>query len=296
MTTIRSCGLFRVSIVALAALLRPPSAIGNELKFRGRFANLDGSTAAARLHARIGDSGSWMVLRAMRLGGSVQLSLLLREAGVPDTAVATFTSDRRGQASLRFRTAPRTARDLPLGFDPRGKTIVISVAAGDRLEVEVPDDDAPPAGGTPPPGGGTPPPGGGTPPPGGTCTAVDTGDLFLVPEAGVGTAKARFRRDSNCSRDFRVEADDVPVGAYDLCVGGVAFGSFEVVDNGVKIEGEIELDNTPDQPGERPFPAELPDPLGQRIEVRAAAATPCAGALLFSFASFPDDPGPAAGH
>ena len=127
MTTIRSCGLFRVSIVALAALLRPPSAIGHELKFRGSFANLDGSTAAARLHGRIGDSGSWMVLRAMRLGGSVQLSLLLREAGVPDTAVATFTSDRRGQASLRFRTVPRTARDLPLGFDPRGKTIVISV-------------------------------------------------------------------------------------------------------------------------------------------------------------------------
>src|SRR2546430_316668 len=140
-----------------------------------------------------------------QLGGSGQLSLRRREAGVPDTAVATFTSDRRGQASLRFRTAPRTARDLPLGFDPRGKTIVISVAAGDRLEVEVPDDDAPPAGGTPPPGGGTPPPGG-------TCTAVDTGDLFLVPDAGVGTAKARFRRDSNCSRDFRVQAEDVPLG------------------------------------------------------------------------------------
>ena len=50
-------------------------------------------------------------------------------------------------------------------------------------------------------------------------------------------------------------------------------------------------DDEPNQPGERPFPAELPDPLGQRIEVRRSGATPCSGSLVFSFASFPGDPG-----
>jgi len=126
---------------------------------------------------------------------------------------------------------------------------------------------------------------------GATCTPVDTGDVFLVREAGVGKAKARFRRQADCERDFRLAADDVPLGLYDVCIGGVAFGSFAAVDSGGDIEGELELDNQPDQPGERPFPAELSDPLGKEIEVRRSAPTPCAGTLLFSFASFPDDSG-----
>jgi len=290
MTTIRSRGPILVSIVALAALLRPAPAVadGGGYKFRGSFARLDGSTAAGLLHATIGGSGSSMVVRARGLGDSTSLSLLLREAGAGDTAVVTFTSNVRGRATLRFRSVPRTARDLPLSFDPRGKRIVISAAGGDRLEVEVPDDSD-----TPPPGGDDPPPGGGTPPPGATCTPVDTGDVFLVPEVGAGTAKARFRRDGGCTRDFRVEADDVAPGSYDVCVGDVAVGSLEAVDNGGEITGEIELD---DESGERPFPTDLSDPLGQRIEVREAATTSCTGALVFSFASFPEDRGGGAGQ
>src|SRR5437867_6822479 len=242
MTTIRGRGPILVSIVALAALLRPAPAVadGGGYEFRGSFARLDGSTAAGLLHATIGGSGSSMVVRARGLGDSASLSLLLREAGAGDTAVVTFTSNVRGRATLRFRSVPRTARDLPLSFDPRGKRIVISAAGGDRLEVEVPDD------------GDTPPPGGDTPPPGAACTPVDTGDVFLVPEAGVGTAKARFRRDGDCTRDFRVEAEGVPPGPYGLCVGGVAFGSFEVVDSGVEIEGGLEVGDVPGLPGELP--------------------------------------------
>ncbi|TMA38157.1 MAG: hypothetical protein E6J79_07735, partial [Deltaproteobacteria bacterium] len=93
MTTIPRSNLFRVSILALAAFLRPPAAAGQESKFGGSFANLDGSRAAARLHARMSDGGSWMVLRATRLGASVPVSLLLRDAGGGDTTVLTFTSD-----------------------------------------------------------------------------------------------------------------------------------------------------------------------------------------------------------
>src|SRR5437667_123215 len=116
---------------------------------------------------------------------------------------------------------------------------------------------------------------------------------LLLPEAGAGTAKGRFRRDGGCTRDFRVEADDVAPGSYDVCVGDVAVGSLEAVDNGGEITGEIELD---DESGERPFPTDLSDPLGQRIEVREAATTSCTGALVFSFASFPEDRGEGAGQ
>ena len=136
MTTRRRCGPLLASIVALAALLRPAPATGegDGFRFRGSFESLDGSTAAGRLHATIGGGGSSMVVRARGLGDSVNLSLLLREAGGADTAVVTFTSSVRGRATLRFRSVPRTARDLPLSFDPRGKRIVISAAGGDRLE------------------------------------------------------------------------------------------------------------------------------------------------------------------
>src|SRR5206468_12009581 len=108
---------------------------------------------------------------------------------------------------------------------------------------------------------------------------------------GVGASQAGLRRRADCARDFRGEAGDVTLGLYEVGVGGGAFGSFEVVDSGGEIEGEIELDDEPDLPGERPYPAALPDPLGKGIEVRRSVPTPCAGTLLFSFASFPDDPG-----
>ena len=115
MTTIRGRGPILVSIVALAALLRPAPAVadGGGYKFRGSFARLDGSTAAGLLHATIGGSGSSMVVRARGLGDSASLSLLLREAGAGDTAVVTFTSNVRGRAFEK--------RDFTLNGDLLGR-------------------------------------------------------------------------------------------------------------------------------------------------------------------------------
>src|SRR2546428_10547197 len=103
------------------------------------------------------------------------------------------------------------------------------------------------------------------------CMPVDTGDVFLVPEAGVGKAKARFRRQEDCDRDLRVEAQDVPLGFYDLCVDGVFFGAFQVVKVARQTDGEIQLDSHPDQPGERLYAAGWPDALGASIELRQSS-------------------------
>ena len=120
------------------------------------------------------------------------------------------------------------------------------------------------------------------PPPPASCSAVDTTDVSLVAETGSGKAKARFRRDAQCHRDFRVEVEDVTAGSYELCVGGMSFGSFDVVNDGVEVQGEIELEDQMADVGARPYPMTLPDALGERIEVRRAGSTACSGTLMFS--------------
>jgi hypothetical protein len=69
------------------------------------------------------------------------------------------------------------------------------------------------------------------------------------------------------------------VGTYEVVVGGIARGSLEVVDTGLgEIEGEIELDAAPDEPGEALLDF---DPRGALVEVRQ-------GGTVSLSASFPD--------
>src|SRR5437773_2567572 len=321
------------SFAALAIVLGPvlPAGAESVFKFHGRFANRDGTPAAGELHARMAQSSSRMIVHAKGLSGSQTLSVILRGTGTDDASVASFTTDTRGRANLRFMTVPRRTTDLRLGFDPRGKHIVIIGGGADRLDVYVPGaddatemenemeledeptdvnqrpygDDLPdpldsrlevrdatatPCSGTlrfsyasfpddagqPEP---LPPP---PPPPLASCSTVDTTDVSLVAETGSGKAKARFRRDAQCHRDFRVEVEDVTTGSYELCVGGMSFGSFDVVNDGVEVQGEIELEDQMEDVGARPYPTTLPDALGERIEVRRAGSTACSGTLMFS--------------
>jgi hypothetical protein len=69
----------------------------------------------------------------------------------------------------------------------------------------------------------------------------------VIPQA---KGKARFRVRDDCSEDFRVEIEDLPVGDYNLLVGGVNQGTITVTDTGGETEGEIEFDTDPDDPGE----------------------------------------------
>lgn len=82
-------------------------------------------------------------------------------------------------------------------------------------------------------------------------------------------AKARLRVRDDCDRDFRVEIEDVPVGNYDLFVGGVLRAVIAVVDTGTEIEGEAEFDSDPDEANEILLDF---DPDGASIEISQASA------------------------
>ena len=222
-----------------------------------------------------------MIVHAKRLGGSQTLSIVLRGTGTDDASVASFTTDTRGRANLRFMTVPRRTTDLRLGFDPRGKHIVIIGSGADRLDVSVPGADDPPPSGNPPPDDNPPP----------SCTAVDTGDRSLEIEEGTGAVSAHFHRDSACHRGLELHAAGMARGVYELCVGGTSFGTFEIDDDATEMENEMELEDEPTDVNQRPYGDDLPDPLDSRLEVRDATATPCSGTLRFSYASFPDDAG-----
>ncbi|MFN8642444.1 MAG: hypothetical protein U0802_12635 [Candidatus Binatia bacterium] len=86
-----------------------------------------------------------------------------------------------------------------------------------------------------------------------------------------GSAAARWRQDERCRRDFEVEVQDVPAGAYDLVVGGVRRGAIAVAVDPVtgRSRGQIEFEDPGD---DAPHAPELDfDPLGAPLEIRAAA-------------------------
>ena len=64
------------------------------------------------------------------------------EVIVGGVRVADLATSGGGSGKVRFRTRPRSAHDLPLGFDPRDATVVVRSAAGDDvLASTFPDDD-----------------------------------------------------------------------------------------------------------------------------------------------------------
>jgi hypothetical protein len=87
-----------------------------------------------------------------------------------------------------------------------------------------------------------------------------------------GSARARWRQDDRCRRDFQVEVEDVPVGSYDVVVGGAVRGTIAVVaDAAGGTRGELELESAGD---DTPHAAPLDfDPVGATLEIRGATGT-----------------------
>jgi hypothetical protein len=107
-----------------------------------------------------------------------------------------------------------------LDFDPRGKLIDVSSAAGVLFSGTLD----------------------GTIPGVNQCSFSETETALLAaPAAGAGSGDTKLRIRDDCRRDFSVEIEDVPVGAYDLFVGGVLRGTIQVVDLGDRIQGELEF-------------------------------------------------------
>lgn len=155
-----------------------------------------------------------------------------------------------GEGEIEFGGGGDDPDELPLDFDPLGALVQVSqngsvILSGDVLA------NAPGVN---------------------VCTPSET----LTPLAAVGPdadadGKARFRVKDDCDRDFEVEAEDVPVGTYEVWVGGVLRGTLNVVDDGLgNVEGEVEFDTDADEPGELLLDF---DPVGQTVEVRQGGVT-----------------------
>lgn len=148
------------------------------------------------------------------------------------------------EGETEFDTDADEPGEILLDFDPVGQTVEVRQGATVFLSSTVGDPGGP-----------------------GTCDPVE--DEPALESTGAdpdADGKARFRQDTDCDRDFRVAVDDLPVGAYELVVGGIVRGSIDMVDvGGGDTEGQIEFDDDPDQPGELLLDF---DPRGQLVEVR----------------------------
>ena len=148
-----------------------------------------------------------------------------------------------------------SAPKLPLDFDPRGAQLDVQQGAttffSGGMVAQAPGVNS--------------------------CTATESEEA--ITSTGVdpdGSASARLRLRDDCERTFRVELEDVPVGAYELYVGGALRGTIGVVDTGTAVKGELEFSSDDDDPGEVLLDF---DPAGATIEVRQ-------GATVFFSSSF----------
>ena len=177
--------------------------------------------------------------------------------GVVRGTLTVVDVDGETEGELEFDTDADEPGELPLDFDPVGQTVEVRQGATVFFSNVVGAPGGP-----------------------GTCGEVlDEPDLTNVGPDGDADGKARFRQELDCDRDFRVEAEDLPVGDYEVVVGGIVRGTLTVADLGGGVfEGELELDNEPDQPGELLLDF---DPRGLLVEVRQ-------GATVFLSVTMPD--------
>jgi len=190
----------------------------------------------------------------------------LAVGGVERGTIQVVNTVNGPEGGLEFRF-PAEPGKLPLDFDPRGQLIEVSDSSGLVFSVNFPsagggDDDDSGGGDDDDSGGGD--------------DSADPGEIEVsLNNAGVfpaASGDARYRIDDDGERDFDVEIEDLPVGDYDLVVGGVQRGTITVVPGDDGNEGEIEFGNPVDDD-------ELPldfDPRGELIEIFDG------GTLIFS--------------
>ncbi|MFC1719752.1 hypothetical protein ACFL00_01250 [Pseudomonadota bacterium] len=161
-----------------------------------------------------------------------------------------------GRGETEFRS-PVEAGKVLLTFDPRGELVEVrddqgAVLTSGNAVFTVGDD----SGGDDSGSGST----GGSIDFGTAKIEVDLGNTGVYPAAS-GDVRLRPRSDRT---DFSVEIEDVPVGSYDLRIGGNVVGTIQVtmLQDG-SIQGELEFRN-PVEPGKVLLDF---DPRGQQIDV-----------------------------
>ncbi len=160
------------------------------------------------------------------------------------------------KGEIEFDTEPDDPGEILLDFYPRGKINEIERGGEIFFSDDFNTTTVPPT----------------------ACTFEET-EVSLLNDGTVPQAKgkARFRMRDDCSEDFRVEIEDLPVGDYNLLVGDVNRGTITVTNTGGETEGEIEFDTEPDDPGEILLDF---DPRGKIIEIEQ-------GGTVFLSRAFP---------
>ncbi len=174
--------------------------------------------------------------------------LLVAGADVGDIVVSAVTGGTKGE--VEFTNGDDDGNELPLTFDPAGKTLAIRRDSTIFFEgLFTPDTDN---------GVGKP----GVEPP--SELEESFGSTGLNGDA---SGRIRYRVEAGGRHKFNVEIEDVPVGNYTLRVAGAVRGTIRVVATANGVEGEIEFD-TKIEPGHVPLTF---DPRGQLIEVLSPA-------------------------
>lgn len=160
--------------------------------------------------------------------------------------VVVDDGDTEGELELQSPAGP--GEEL-LDFDPRGKSVAVVQDETVFLTGNVPEAGDFPGGGT-----------GGNPPPFGESEIEIT--LMNLGVYPAGEAEAELEQEPG-RVDFDVEVEDIPVGNYDLLVGGQLRGIIEVFPEDGGTEGELEF-RFPPEPGTQLLDF---DPRGQEIVI-----------------------------
>jgi hypothetical protein len=174
--------------------------------------------------------------------------LLVNGEHVAAIVVTATTNGTKGE--VEFTNGDDNPDELPLTFDPAGKTLTVRQGATVFFEgIFSPDTDN---------GSGTPAP---EPPSEFEESLATTG---LDADA---MARARYRVDDRGRHKFNVEIEKVAVGDYTLVIAGTVRGIIRARSTASGVAGEIEFDSKV-EPGHRPLNF---DPRGQLIEITSAA-------------------------
>ncbi len=160
-----------------------------------------------------------------------------------------------GLGEIEFKSAPTDDPNV-LDFDPRGKNLDVYGPAGLAFSGPML------ASGT------------------GVTVCAFSETRVVIASTGLdpdGSSDAKLRIKENCKKSFDVEIEDVPVGNYEVYIDGVLKGSLAVIDDGIKVEGELEFSSGSDDNDELPLDF---NPEGALIEVKQGASTFFSGAFV----------------
>lgn len=150
----------------------------------------------------------------------------IRVGGVHRATLRAFLQDDTIEGEVEFRS-PGERGKVTLNFDPRGQLIEIVDTSGTILFSHLF-------------GSGS-----------ATNTTPETQRLYLraalfAQPGAIGSVRATFEIDDDGDSELELEAYDLPVGSYEVAIGGVVRGTLNVVSRGNRTEGEIEFDTDPD--------------------------------------------------